>query len=395
MPKSSARDGAWHPDSDDSDDDGSTRKSKVSTKPAVKAGQKRKRDDGTPRVDKPKGAARAVPRARKVVEDDDAWDSDAEKEKDRRADKRKKAKVMSMAKPATVPTKPARPPKPAVAKPAAPAKPSSAPPHPAVAKPTAAAATKASSALSKAATAAAKAKEKADKLAAKAVVARLKAAEKAAKAKEKEEKQRKRQQEQEWTASLAARQAKAKKALQEDSFALHALAPKANKAEWQALASLLQTADRSQLGKGKDVTLAFGEYDGLRLASAWRIEHPDNKKKYATAKEHVRKEMGMLERKGVLAASAHMRGLPTASARRLEAMGAPKAFELDKAANETYLLHGTSPAVLQSVLYNGLNERYSGSNAGTAFGDGVRGIGQPPRTRPTSLRVPSDTRVLL
>ena len=35
------------------------------------------------------------------------------------------------------------------------------------------------------------------------------------------------------------------------------------------------------------------------------------------------------------------------------------------------LLHGTSRDVLLSVLSNGLNERFSGSHAGTAFGDGV------------------------
>ena len=32
---------------------------------------------------------------------------------------------------------------------------------------------------------------------------------------------------------------------------------------------------------------------------------------------------------------------------------------------------GTSADVLLSVLSNGLNERFSGSNAGTAFGEGV------------------------
>ena len=44
---------------------------------------------------------------------------------------------------------------------------------------------------------------------------------------------------------------------------------------------------------------------------------------------------------------------------------------LAKEANETMLLHGTSPEKLLSLLSNGLNERFSGSNAGTAFGDGI------------------------
>jgi outer membrane protein assembly factor BamB len=39
--------------------------------------------------------------------------------------------------------------------------------------------------------------------------------------------------------------------------------------------------------------------------------------------------------------------------------------------NEQLLLHGTSPDVLFSLLSNGLNERFSGTNAGTKFGDGI------------------------
>ncbi|EOD33682.1 hypothetical protein EMIHUDRAFT_229417 [Emiliania huxleyi CCMP1516] len=39
--------------------------------------------------------------------------------------------------------------------------------------------------------------------------------------------------------------------------------------------------------------------------------------------------------------------------------------------NEALLLHGTQPGALLSMLANGLNERFSGTNAGTAFGNGV------------------------
>lgn len=44
---------------------------------------------------------------------------------------------------------------------------------------------------------------------------------------------------------------------------------------------------------------------------------------------------------------------------------------LNRDANETFLLHGTNPGVLLSILSTGPNERFSGSNAGTAFGDGT------------------------
>jgi hypothetical protein len=40
-------------------------------------------------------------------------------------------------------------------------------------------------------------------------------------------------------------------------------------------------------------------------------------------------------------------------------------------ANEAILLHGTSPDRLLALLSTGFNEHYSGTNAGTAFGDGV------------------------
>ena len=46
-------------------------------------------------------------------------------------------------------------------------------------------------------------------------------------------------------------------------------------------------------------------------------------------------------------------------------------FQRSQDANEAILLHGTSPDKLLSLLANGLNERFSGTNAGTAFGDGI------------------------
>ena len=60
-------------------------------------------------------------------------------------------------------------------------------------------------------------------------------------------------------------------------------------------------------------------------------------------------------------------GLPAATAKA--AQGLPG--QLMSEANETILLHGTSPGVLLSILSTGPNERFSGSNAGTIFGDGT------------------------
>ena len=46
-------------------------------------------------------------------------------------------------------------------------------------------------------------------------------------------------------------------------------------------------------------------------------------------------------------------------------------FSFTQGVNEVMLLHGTNPSVLEEILTNGLNPRLSGSNAGTAFGEGI------------------------
>ena len=48
-----------------------------------------------------------------------------------------------------------------------------------------------------------------------------------------------------------------------------------------------------------------------------------------------------------------------------------RGFNLSEACNEVILLHGTNPDRLLDLLSTGLNERFSGTGAGTAFGDGV------------------------
>jgi hypothetical protein len=63
-------------------------------------------------------------------------------------------------------------------------------------------------------------------------------------------------------------------------------------------------------------------------------------------------------------------GLPAmTAAAAVAALSESKALRPE--VNEQLLLHGTSPDVLFSLLSNGLNERFSGTNAGTKFGDGI------------------------
>lgn len=60
-------------------------------------------------------------------------------------------------------------------------------------------------------------------------------------------------------------------------------------------------------------------------------------------------------------------GLPAATASTAKSLPG----ELRDEVNETILMHGTNPDVLLNILSSGPNERFSGTNAGTAFGDGT------------------------
>ena len=155
---------------------------------------------------------------------------------------------------------------------------------------------------------------------------------------------------------------KAQNALEQDGFALRALlhTETTDKRELGSLGALLQT-DSQHLGKGKDIQKKYGPYDQLKLACAWKIDHPRTRAKYEAGLDRVSKEMELIERKGKDV--SRVPGLPAKTPSR--------GFDLKQDANESILLHGTNPDVLLALLSTGLNERFSGTNAGTAFGDGV------------------------
>ena len=185
-----------------------------------------------------------------------------------------------------------------------------------------------------------------------------------------EQRRRQKQQRGRRTATKARRSEKAAAALSEDGFALHPLDEADDSATWRSLAQFLLTSDPAQLGKGKDVTRSFGEYNELRLVSAWKIEHPRSQERFNAARKHVIEDMELLSRKGVHPFGALPGGLPVATT------AAAAAFDPESRASEAFCLHGTSAPALLSLLANGVNERYSGSNAGydvTYFRAGVRG----------------------
>jgi hypothetical protein len=169
-------------------------------------------------------------------------------------------------------------------------------------------------------------------------------------------------------------QEKAQKALLEDGFALRPLlASDANDAHVRrSLEALLQTERPEWLGKGKDVQKKYGPYDSLKLACAWKVNHPRNREKYRGGVKRVQEEMDLLKKKGKDVDKVP--GLPVRTARAAEG------FTMEAGANEAILLHGTNPDRLLALLSKGLNERYAGTNAGTAFGDGIYCAEDPGKT---------------
>jgi hypothetical protein len=103
----------------------------------------------------------------------------------------------------------------------------------------------------------------------------------------------------------------------------------------------------SRIGQGGNDQKVPEKYSKLSLKCAWRIENPDLWRSYCSAKKKV---MG-LKARGI--------SFPSLPYALYEA--SCKVGVLDDEVNEARLVHGTSPAILESLLQNGLNERFSGT----------------------------------
>ena len=123
-----------------------------------------------------------------------------------------------------------------------------------------------------------------------------------------------------------------------------------------ALKALLVTK-REWLGKGKDSQRGW-IYDHLKLKAAWRVDSDARRETYVAGRKRIMMDKKIFAEQGISF-------FTTSDVTR------DKVFRCDAELNETMLLHGTPPELLLSILSNGPNERYSGTNAGTAFGDGV------------------------
>jgi hypothetical protein len=156
---------------------------------------------------------------------------------------------------------------------------------------------------------------------------------------------------------------KAHRALEEDGFALRPLLA-SDASVLRSLEALLETEHPEWLGEGNDVSENYGPYDSLKLACAWKVDHPSNQSTYTTGVEKVQLQLDLLKKKGKDVDKVP--GLPVRTAR-----AAAEGFTTKAGANEAILLHGTSPERLLELLSTGFNVNYSGTGAGTFFGGGV------------------------
>eukprot|EP00966_Prymnesium_polylepis_P043533 1009599-Prymnesium_polylepis.1 len=89
------------------------------------------------------------------------------------------------------------------------------------------------------------------------------------------------------------------------------------------------------------------------------------------AQQQVSADMRQLRKQG--AGKDLSPGLPAATDQHAAALlhAEGNGAQLKAEVNETWLMHATHAGVLLDIVSKGMNERYSGTSAGTAFGDGI------------------------
>jgi hypothetical protein len=127
-----------------------------------------------------------------------------------------------------------------------------------------------------------------------------------------------------------------------------------------ALGRFLET-DKAKLKKsGKD--RSGTSHDTLKLACAWRLENPVQWGMYMSGVQQVATDMERIRLAGVKPAG----GAPPMTG--VVASDLPGQLRVN--VNEAFLMHGTGAHVLINILSKGLNERFAGTAAGAAYGDG-------------------------
>lgn len=132
-----------------------------------------------------------------------------------------------------------------------------------------------------------------------------------------------------------------------------------------SLNACIQPEDSTQLGVGRDASGWAGiaaDQRRIVLQSAWRVHNGSLWQKFGVE---------------VATVSQQMKGIPDTQCQHMPLRASFHAAttklpgHLDGRVNEHYLYHGVPKPVVEKILKTGINERYAGANAGTAFGDGV------------------------
>jgi hypothetical protein len=101
-------------------------------------------------------------------------------------------------------------------------------------------------------------------------------------------------------------------------------------------------------------------HDRLKLACAWRLENPALWEKYMSGVQGVMNDMKRIRQCRVASAG----GAPPLT----RGVALPGDLRVD--VNEAFLMHGTNAGVLINILSTGMNERFAGTAAGAAYGEG-------------------------
>jgi hypothetical protein len=133
----------------------------------------------------------------------------------------------------------------------------------------------------------------------------------------------------------------------------------------KTLNACLQPQDSSQLGKGADAsgwgTIPISQRK-IQVVRAWRVRNKAQWQKYSAELNAVAAQMTQVPA---------ARTTPVRLRPAFEDAAAKLPGELHAGTNERYLLTGTRKDTVENILTTGLNERFSGANAGTMFGEGL------------------------
>eukprot|EP00927_Polykrikos_kofoidii_P055929 TRINITY_DN50112_c0_g1_i1.p1 TRINITY_DN50112_c0_g1~~TRINITY_DN50112_c0_g1_i1.p1 ORF type:complete len:746 (+),score=94.19 TRINITY_DN50112_c0_g1_i1:55-2238(+) len=121
-----------------------------------------------------------------------------------------------------------------------------------------------------------------------------------------------------------------------------------------ALAKFLRVHDPKHLGVGRDAKKYDKPYNDLELYGAWRVEHRDLWDLYDGRRKMIGRNVRQLRAAG---ASENRIQFKTQEASE----GLPGG-ELQPTSNEIFLLHGSRPESVLSIIANGLSERLSSLN---------------------------------